>query len=119
MNAEVLIKAASRILAHGPTRVVISEDGSAVSSKRAEVAYHITSDIIFIRDDGWSLGAPKHLADIAEAIWENHWKGVLLRPLSVPITYGEYLKVKSIIGDPLTNVGPGRKPGTPFTIGGN
>jgi len=105
MSAIVLTNAVSRILANGPTRVVISEDGSAVSPKRAKEAYRITPDVVFIRDDGWSLGAPKRFADIAEAIWENKWRGVLLRPLSVPITYGEYLRVKSVMGDPVTSGG--------------
>lgn len=105
MSAIVLVNATSRILAHGPTRVLVNEDGIAMTSKRAREVHGITPDIIFIRDDGWSLGAPKYLADIAEAIWENHWKGVLLRPLSVPITYGEYLRVKSVMGDPVASGG--------------
>lgn len=104
MSAIVLMNATSRILANGPTRVMV-EDGFAVSSKRAREIYNITPDIIFIRDDGWSLGAPKHLADAAEMIWENKWKGVLLRPLSVPITYGEYLRVKNVMGDPVASGG--------------
>lgn len=105
MSAIVLVNATSRILAHGPTRVLVNEDGIAVKPRRAREVYDITPDIVFIRDDGWSLGAPKHLADIAEAIWENEWKGVLLRPLSVPITYGEYLRVKNTMGDPITSGG--------------
>lgn len=105
MSAIVLTDAVSRIIAGGPNRVIVSADGSAVSSKRAREKFGVTPDIIFIRDDGWSLGAPKRFADIAEQIWEDKWKGVLLRPLSVPITYGEYLRVKTTMGDPIPSGG--------------
>ena len=105
MSAIVLTNAVSRILAHGPTRVIVNRDGKGMTPKRAREFHGITPDIVFIRDDGWSLGAPKRFADIAEKIWENKWKGVLLRPLSNPMTYGEYLRVKNVMGDPVVSGG--------------
>ena len=51
---------AKDIMEHGPQRVMISVD-EAVSSRRAREDYGINPDVIFIRNDGWSLGAPTRL----------------------------------------------------------
>jgi len=54
-------------------RVVVDIDGFAVPSKRAQNEYGIDPDIVFVRDDGWTLGAPKSLEKIAYKMWENEW----------------------------------------------
>jgi hypothetical protein len=69
---------ATLIRKHGPNRVVVDENGYAVSPKRAKRDYGRTKlDVIFIRSDGWSLGASADLAAVAEANSPNHWIGVL------------------------------------------
>lgn len=52
-----------------PTRVLISGDGEAVSPRRTAVH----SDVIFVREDGWTLGAPKRLEAQARALWQGRW----------------------------------------------
>lgn len=56
-----------------PTRVVINEEGEAVPAWMAERDYNIKPDVVFVRDDGWTLGAPKHLAQVAKGLWEGEW----------------------------------------------
>ncbi|MDP2908675.1 MAG: hypothetical protein Q8N77_02620 [Nanoarchaeota archaeon] len=53
--------------------VVIDSEGSAVQPKIAERDHGITPDIVFIRDDGWTLGAPKIYEDIAYKLWSDYW----------------------------------------------
>lgn len=77
------------ILRFGPNRVLVEPD-LAVATYRAP----FIPDIIFIRDDGWSLGAPSHLASFAEAMWKDEWIGVLTRPRTVATPYTEYNKEK-------------------------
>ena len=71
INLEGAVK---RLHIHGPDRVVINDEGEAVSMKRLPEG--ISWDVIFIRSDGWTLGAPSHLIDVAEAIWQDLWIAV-------------------------------------------
>jgi len=88
-----LSRYALSILSRGPRRVLV-DDNYAVSRSRAAEIHGITPDIIFIRDDGWSLGAPKHLANQAEELWVDEWIGVLIRGKSQPLTMDEYHELK-------------------------
>lgn len=70
---------------HGPLveRVLVDPGGTAVSPERAEAEHGITQDkvaVIFIRDDGWSLGATHELADDAYRLWKDEWKWFAVRP---------------------------------------
>lgn len=67
MNAEVRQNAAEivRVLKKGPIRVVIDSDGTAVPAWEAKNKGVNKIDIIFIRQDGWSIGAPANLAPTA------------------------------------------------------
>lgn len=89
---------ADTILKNGPDRVMIDEI-EGVSCRRAEENYNVTPDIIFIRNDGWSLGAPWNLRDAAEKTWSDCWVGVLIKPQTVPITYVDYKKLKEVTKD--------------------
>lgn len=73
------------IIRFGPHRVLIEPD-VAVATYRAG----FIPDLIFIRDDGWSLGAPSHLAPVAEAMWKDKWVGVLIRPRTAAMPYAVY-----------------------------
>jgi len=76
MEIEQILKG---IKANGPDRVVINEYGDAVPSQRAREAHNITPIIIFIRHDGWSLGAPDPYERIAYELWKDEWSHVLLQ----------------------------------------
>lgn len=57
-----------------PTRVLTSVAGEATTFQRA-LEKSVTPDIIFIRNDGWTLGAPKQYERVAFKLWENEWVG--------------------------------------------
>jgi hypothetical protein len=59
-----------------PTRVLINTEGEAIPAARAE-AQGITWDIIFIRNDGWSLGASEALAQVAHSLWADEWVAII------------------------------------------
>jgi len=80
MSAEVT-KICGEALLFGPRRVVINAHGEAVAPRHDE-----PYDIIFIRHDGWSLGAPRELAAIAEGMWADCWVAVMARD-GVPVDY--------------------------------
>lgn len=75
-----LKEAVRGIMRGGPDRVVINSEGDGIPPKRAWAQHGITPDVIFIRDDGWTLGAPAYLEDVAERLWRDQWVGVLRRP---------------------------------------
>lgn len=55
-----------------PTRVVVDEAGTALTPRRAR-ARGIQVDVVFIRSDGWTLGAPRELEETARNLWSNDW----------------------------------------------
>ena len=59
-----------------PDRVVINESGEAVHPIRAQAA-GVYMGAIFIRKDGWSLGAHPSLMDVAESLWPDEWLVVI------------------------------------------
>lgn len=66
-----------RITQYGPDRVVVHESGRAVPPRSAREQYDITPTVIFIRNDGWSLGAPEIYRHIAERMWSDVYRIVL------------------------------------------
>lgn len=69
------------ICKNGPSRVIINSEGEATTPRQARENYQIVPDIIFIRKDGWSLGARKEHARIAAEMWKDEWLYFLIRPL--------------------------------------
>ena len=76
MRQKVLESIVNGLRRTGPFRVMIDEH-EAVPSARAEREHGIRPDVVFIRDDGWSLGAPAHLESAARALWEGSWVAVV------------------------------------------
>ncbi len=70
-----------RIATVGPDRVMVNEN-EAVSAARARER-GIVSDVVFVRDDGWTLGAPARLEDAACRQWIGDWVYVTRRPFEV------------------------------------
>lgn len=62
-----------RIKSHGPTRVIVHKSGEAVSAWRALSEYFIIPEVVFIRRDGWSLGAPAQFVEQARWLWQDEW----------------------------------------------
>jgi hypothetical protein len=58
---------------NGPRRVVINEHGDATTCQAALTKYKVRPDIVYVRDDGWSLGAPAGLSDVALRLWQDAW----------------------------------------------
>lgn len=54
-------------------RVVINASGEATTPSVAQREHGITPTIIFVRDDGWSLGAPAAFEEVARSLWRNEW----------------------------------------------
>jgi len=75
-----------------PNRIIINKQGDAVPLKIAIEKYHIFPDIIFMRRDGWSLGAPKELENVAYNLWKDEWQYYIIRPSTEwqPITNYKY-----------------------------
>lgn len=69
MNSNDILKAALKF--DGFSRVLISEH-QAVSQQRA-LEMGIMPKVGFLRADGWSLGAPAELKQIAFHLWKNEW----------------------------------------------
>ena len=67
------------VLRDGPDRVMISQD-EAVSCRRAREQYGVSPTVIFIRKDGWALGAPRQFEWVAYCTWSEQWMGFLRRP---------------------------------------
>lgn len=68
-------------------RVVISKEGKAVSPTTAREEFGLTPTIVFIRNDGWRLGAPQEFEQDAYNLWKDTWthyqrRGALMRPIS-------------------------------------
>lgn len=80
MTNEEMQKYGRKIMGGGPDRVVISSDGVAVTPARARHIHNIEFDVVFLRKDGWSLGAPRHLKKVAEDLWIDEWVGMLVKP---------------------------------------
>lgn len=74
---------AEDVVSHGPTRVMVSDD-TAMPAPAARRQFNITPDVIFIRKDGWSLGAPQHLEAQARKQWPDQWLGLLRRGSTKP-----------------------------------
>jgi hypothetical protein len=54
-----------------PTRVLVNKDGLAVPPSRNPSLEPIS--VVFVRKDGWSIGAPAGLEWAAYALWAAEW----------------------------------------------
>jgi len=79
------------VINSGPMRVVINREGESLGMKPA---FDAGSDfeIVFIRQDGWSLGAPLELATVVEKMWPDEWIAVMVPPSREPIRYETWKK---------------------------
>jgi hypothetical protein len=76
------VKAAKKALRSNPDRIVINKSGEAVPPERARQRpskAFLTLDMVFIRDDGWTLGCDSKHAEVARKQWADQWIGWLTR----------------------------------------
>lgn len=69
----ILSELADKVFGKGPDRVVINDDGEALPWPRARQEHNILPEIIFVRDDGWTLGAPRQFEKTAFQLWADKW----------------------------------------------
>jgi hypothetical protein len=79
---------AEQLFTEGMDRVVINEQGEAVGPHKAQYQMGIVVEVVFIRKDGWTLGAPKELESVAHKLWADEWIGLVRKPdfNAMPIT---------------------------------
>lgn len=65
-------------------RVVVNHDGFAVRPAEAFEHYGVISRIIFVRKDGFAIGAPSHLAQAAFDLWPDEWREFRVWPKYEP-----------------------------------
>jgi hypothetical protein len=75
-----------------PERVVINEAGEAVPPGRALREHNIKPDVIFIRADAWSLGAPLELEATAYMLWPKEWVAYCRKGWKHPRDIKEYAR---------------------------
>lgn len=73
-----------------PVRVVVDEQGYAVNVMRARYYYEVERDVVFLRDDGWTLGAPQHLERVAYETWRGEWTHFARKPWKKWIAIRKY-----------------------------
>lgn len=88
----VIAKAEKEIRGQWPRRTLLSEDGDAASPQKAYRLQGRFPDFIFIRDDGWSLGAIEEFRDAAHELWKDQWIAVIVAPGKKAIPYPLYLE---------------------------
>lgn len=63
-----------------PNQVVYNLRGDVASPQRAKTEYGINPTVVFERDDGWTIGAPESLVEVAASLWPDKcvsitWEG--------------------------------------------
>jgi hypothetical protein len=79
-----------KIRHNGINRVVVSAEGLAVSPRRALEEFNIRPEIVFVRDDDWTLGAPAVFSELAEKMWADRWVYVIVPPTPRAISYADW-----------------------------
>lgn len=56
-----------------PDRVVFNVEGEATHPDRALRDHNCKADVVFVRNDGWSLGTPFAFVNAAFRLWHDEW----------------------------------------------
>lgn len=72
MNTDAALK---RLAVHGPDRVVVNRHGEG---RPPRLEPDVPIQVILIRRDGWTLGAPWDLAEVAKRLWVGEWAAFVL-----------------------------------------
>lgn len=93
--SEILIRALNKLNNSGPDRVLTTHDGGSVPYKNAIEEYFIDVDIIFIRNDSWTLGCHRTMVASAYNLWKDEWLAVLIKPMVDPISIEYFLSLST------------------------
>lgn len=61
------------------TRTVINDEGEAIRPFRAR-EMGLGPEVVFVRKDGWMLGATHVLSDVAYNMWKDEWIAKVILP---------------------------------------
>lgn len=87
MTREERIDQAVEVLRkQGPQRTLLP-DGTGVRPKHAYKDFGIIPEIVFIRQDGWTLGVMPDTYEMGRKMWEDEWIGEWHRLTDVVIAY--------------------------------
>lgn len=67
---------------NGPTAMIVNKRGVSTTPELAEQIYGLVPAVVFLRDDGWSMGAPKDLEEVAKKLWKKHWVAFAYSPFT-------------------------------------
>lgn len=63
---------------NGPIREIVDAEGLGEQPQRARKRpYYEPPTAVFIRNDGWTLGACKKYEAVARRTWEGSWVGII------------------------------------------
>lgn len=86
---DVAFRAARKLFRSGPNAVIIDIQGStrhwgAIPNVEDDisVALYGQCPVVYIREDGWMLAAPRKWAEVAREMWSDTWVGVIEMALS-------------------------------------
>lgn len=85
-----LSRIVKQVAAAGPYRVIVDRRGSAMSAERARRDFGVVPTVVFIRADGWTIGAPPSLEAIAYKLWADEWIGFIRLPILSASPIDEY-----------------------------
>jgi hypothetical protein len=69
----------------GPSHILMDKDGTTLPTPLAlKKNPDLQWDVIYIRNDGWSLGCDFYLSHYAEALHRETWSGVVNRGAKNP-----------------------------------
>lgn len=77
-----------------PNRVIYNDKGDVASKLLVLENHKIKPSIIFFRNDGWSLGAPKEFEEMAYKMYEDEWVRYARSPQFFPKNMNDYERVK-------------------------
>jgi hypothetical protein len=81
---KVIDKALANIGKYGTDRVLTSPRGTSVPFKYAVEEFRITVELVFIRNDGWTLGCHRAHQSVAYQMWQDEWIAMIIKPEAEP-----------------------------------
>src|SRR4030043_658350 len=75
-------------------RVLINKKGIAVTPERAR-QLGIRADVVFIRNDGYQLGAPQRLCEKAHSMFRENWTKFYDTHEKIKMPISDYLNYQS------------------------
>ncbi len=78
---------------YGADRVITSSRGTSVPYSYAVDEFKIDVEMVFIRNDGWTLGCHRTHQSVAYGLWKEEWIAILIKPEDAPRRIEDALKI--------------------------